>query len=133
MERLEGNYLLSIYHHVATIVLYRREKDPQPLINLLQLLPIIYIACKPFVVATYRLHCLQTLCDSCLLFTLLSNLWLLLTVCSAFKPFMSIAYHLQQCYFPFKPQIACLSFCCCLQVVVNVLWQMVFPFQKTTI
>ncbi len=40
------------YYYTTTTVLYRFEKDPKSLIDLLQVLIAIYNACRPFKVIT---------------------------------------------------------------------------------
>jgi hypothetical protein len=56
MEKLQGrNCILFAYHHVATTIFCKPDEDPQQPKDLLQLLPIVYTTCKPFVVIVYHL------------------------------------------------------------------------------
>ncbi len=75
---------------------------------------------------------LQTFDNCCLSsISLVNPIQLLFTICNTYRPFADVAYHLQQHYLPFKPQISCLSFCCYLPMVIIVLWQKVLSTPKT--
>ncbi len=51
--------------------------------------------CKFPIVVAYHLKSLHTFCGYCLPFVTLSNpLWLLLIICSTFKPIVVVAYHM---------------------------------------
>jgi hypothetical protein len=49
--------------------------------------------CKPPTIATHCLSCLQTICGYYLLSAVCANpLWMLPTICNAYKPFVANAY-----------------------------------------
>jgi hypothetical protein len=104
----------------TTNIFYRPKNDPQPLVNFMQLLPIVCSAYVPFKVATYCLQHLQTFYGYYLPFVMPSNhLWLLLIICITCIPFVVDAYHLQQHYLPYRPQIPRIPLYCYLKVVAK--------------
>ncbi len=93
-------------YHLAHTIIYKLEKRPTT-------------AYRPPIATTYRLQHLQTF------------LYLMPTIYTTFRPFMVVAYHLQQCYLPYKPQISYLPPCCYLLMATIVLWQKAFSTLKT--
>lgn len=91
MKKHEGKAcLMFFYHLVAPIVVktfYRCCLLSITLVDPLQLLPIVYNTYRPFIVITYCLQHLQTLCSYCLAFiTFVDPLQLMPIVCSNSLP-----------------------------------------------